>query len=50
MQTADISNLDYLNNRSHSLKYLRSMTLGCKDIRIKKSEFVTKTQFLYAKK
>ena len=23
----------------HSLKYLRSLTLGCKDIRIRKSEF-----------
>ena len=34
MQTVDISNLDYFKNRSHSLKYLRSMTLGCKDIGI----------------
>ena len=31
----------------HSLKYLRSPTLKCKDLRIRKSEFVTKTQFLY---
>ena len=31
----------------HSLKYLRSPTLKCKDIGIRKSEFVTKTQFLY---
>ena len=33
-------------NRILSLKYLRSTTLGCKDIRIRKFEFVTKTQFL----
>ena len=29
------------------MKYLRSTTLGCKDIEIRKSEFVAKTQFLY---
>ena len=29
----------------HSLKYLRSPTIKCKDIGIRKSEFVTKTQF-----
>ena len=34
------------SNLSHSLKYLRSPTLKCKDIRIRKLEFVTKTQFL----
>jgi len=28
------------------LKYLRSTTLGCRDIGIRKSEFVSKTQFL----
>ena len=28
------------SNRIHSLKYLRSTTLGCKDIRIRKFEFV----------
>ena len=28
------------------MKYLRSTTLGCKDIGIKKSEFVAKTQYL----
>ena len=28
------------------MKYLRSLTLKCKDIGIRKSEFVTKTQFL----
>ena len=33
----------------HSLKYLRSPTLKCKDIGIRKSEFVTKTQFLFVK-
>ena len=31
----------------HSLKNLRSPTLNCKDIGIRKSEFVTKTQFLF---
>ena len=30
----------------HSLKYLRSPTSQCKDIGIRKSVFVTKTQFL----
>jgi len=30
----------------NSLKYLRSTTLGYKDIEIKKSEFVAKTQLL----
>ena len=30
----------------HSLKYLRSPTLKCKDIRIRKLKFVTKTQLL----
>jgi len=32
-----------------SLKYLRSPALKCKDIGIRKSEFVTKTQFLSKK-
>ena len=36
-----------LYNRSHSLKYLRSTTLGFKDKEIIKSQFVTKTQFLW---
>ena len=31
---------------THSLKYLRSLTLKCKDIGIRKSEIVTKAQFL----
>ena len=35
------------SNRNHSKNYLRSTTLGCKDIRIRKSEFVAKTQFFY---
>jgi len=39
-----------LCNRIHSLKYLRSTTLGCRDIRIRKSEFVSKTQFLWVLK
>ena len=34
-------------NRIHSWKYLRSTTFGSKDIVIRKSKFVTKTQFLY---
>ena len=33
--------------RIHSLNYLRSATLGCKDIQSRKSEVVAKTQFLY---
>ena len=33
-------------SRNHSLKYRRSATLGCKDIGIRKLEFVAKTQFL----
>ena len=33
----------------NSLKYLRSTTLGYKDIEIRKSEIVAKTQFLYCK-
>ena len=47
-QAFDISNLHYLSNRIHSLnlKYLRSTTLGCKDIRNRKFKFVTKTQIL----
>ena len=38
------------SNRIHSLKYLRSTTMGCTDIRIRKFEFVTKTQFLFFRK
>ena len=37
------------SNRIHSLKYLRSSIFGPKDIVIRKSEFVAKTQFLYTK-
>ena len=33
-------------NIIHRLKYLRSTTLGCRDIGIRKSEFVSKTQLL----
>ena len=36
--TLDISYLAIWSNRIHSLKYLRSTTLGCKDIGIRKSE------------
>ena len=32
-----------------SFKYLRFSTLGCKDIGIRKSEFVTKNQFIINK-
>ena len=35
------------SNRIHSLKYLRSTTLGYKDIGFRKAEFVAKTQFLW---
>ena len=34
---------DFWNKRIHSLKYLRSMALGCKGIGIGRSEFVEKT-------
>jgi len=34
-------------NTIHSLKCLRSTTLGSKEIGIKKSEFVAKTQFIW---
>jgi len=34
------------SSRMNSLKYQRSTTFGCKDIEIRKSEFVVKTQFL----
>ena len=37
------------SNRSHSLKHQRYTTLESKDIVIRKSEFVTTTQFLYPK-
>jgi len=30
----------------HGLKYLKSTLLGCKDIGIRKLEFVAKTQFV----
>ena len=36
----------FSSNRIQSLKYLRSTVLGYTDIRIRKSEFVAKTQFL----
>ena len=35
------------SNRIHSLKYLKFTTFGSKDIVIRKSEFVAKTQFLW---
>ena len=41
--------LNIYSNRIHSLKHLWFTRLDCKDIRIRKSEFVAKTQFLYQK-
>ena len=38
--------LNIYSNRIRSLKYLRFTRLDCKDIRIRKSEFMAKTQFL----
>ena len=35
-----------LDHTIHGLKYLKSTTLGCKDIGKRKSEFVTKIQFV----
>jgi len=35
-----VQTFDILPNRIYSLKYQRSTTLSCKDIGIKKSEFV----------
>jgi len=46
VQTFDISNLIILSISINSLKNLRSTALGNKDIEIRKSEFVAKTQFL----
>ena len=40
--TFDMSNLDYYN-KIHALKSLRSTKLGCKDIRIRKSDIVKRT-------
>ena len=36
----------FLSDRIHSLKYLRSTILSCKDIGIRKSELRAKTKFL----
>ena len=48
---SDSVNLWYLKlrlfNLIHNLKYLRSAIFGSKDIGIRKSEFVAKTQFLW---
>jgi len=44
VQIFDISDLDYFIN---SLKYLRSTTLGYKDIENRKSKFVAKTELLF---
>ena len=37
------------SNRIYSLKYVKFMTLGFKDIEIRQSEFVAKAQFLWLK-
>ena len=31
----------------HSLKYLRFLTLGCKDVKIRKSEFMAKAYYSF---
>ena len=41
----DVKVETFLYNLMHSLKHLRSKTPGCKDIGIRQSEFVSKTQF-----
>ena len=43
--TINIS-INIWSNKIHRLKYQGSTTMGCKDIEIRKSEFVAKTQFL----
>ena len=45
-----VQHFNIWSNRIHSLKYLWSSTLDCKDIRIRKLEFVIKTQFHWMKK
>ena len=51
MELDDFVNISYLDYyRIHSLKYPRSTTLSRQCIGIRKSEFVTKTQFLCQKK
>ena len=42
-----INFLDYLIKQKLQFEISRSTTLACKDIGIKKSEFVIKIQFLY---
>ena len=46
VQTFYISNLDYLIQHNSSLKYQRSITLGCKDIWIRKLEFVASGEII----
>ena len=40
----------YKSINEESLKYLKSTTLSCKEIRIRKSKLMAKTQYLYDKK
>ena len=42
-----IYGVNLFNNRINSLKYLRSTALDCKDIGIRKSVFVAKTQIFF---
>ena len=46
MQPANLWYFKPIFNTIHSLKYQRSTTLDCNAIEIRKSEFVTKNQFL----
>ena len=41
--------MDSVRSNNLSLKYHRFSSPGCKDIKIRKFNFVAKTQFLYAK-
>ena len=39
--------MKYVRSNNVSLQYQRFILLGCKDIRVRKFEFMAKTQFLY---
>jgi len=48
VKTLDILNLDYFNEQNGMFEISNVFsTLGCKEIGIRKSKFVAKTQFLY---
>ena len=40
--------MNFIRSNNQSLKYQRCTPSGCKDIVIRKIEFLAKTQFLYA--